>query len=642
MATDKNAEDELATRRLKGLLDYVEALVKLDERVATRLAQHKLADGSQFALHQHELAGLSAVRSDFFDEDGPIWLRIQRLQRTHPPRYEQPGGEWIEISNDPLRPPTINEVLHTRVSEAEHQRLLMAGEVRPEDCAPSLKEGTDSASLTVHFDIMLRLEDRPAIRVALDQYCAGAWAKWAETERPRRRAIAIYQRVFEIAQRLLQMGGTESVELIWGIGLSRWNKGGELIDLPMIECGVEIEIAETGNAEIAIRPRSGVSRVDLRPFERLAGPRFVQAEDAARRCLRSLEGPDSEGVSPFRPETYEPILKTCGSQLDPEGRYLPDHKTLAATEPVPEAEAGFLTVSDRCVIYARRRSNNSVLQDIDRLRQKVNGDDGKAPKVQGAARTLVLGPGDGIDETFKPLGNTLGGIDTSGLESAQPTDPDHGDLFFPKPFNDEQVEIIRRLENSDGLVVQGPPGTGKTHTIANIVSHMLATGRKVLVVSHGETALRVIQDQLPPGVRDLAISVTTSEREGMKQVEKAIGLMLGIVNAVDTNRAKQIQLIADLEARIVVNRKRSTLIDKELEGIAARHLTPLPGSKELPFAAAKRLMDDKGRFDWFADRPAKTFADSDVMRNEIDALLTARKAVKGDIKYIGEKLPTRG
>jgi superfamily II DNA or RNA helicase len=57
-------------------------------------------------------------------------------------------------------------------------------------------------------------------------------------------------------------------------------------------------------------------------------------------------------------------------------------------------------------------------------------------------------------------------------------------------------------------VVQGPPGTGKTHTIANIICRLLATGRRVLVVSHGETALRVIRDQLPDGVRDLTISIT--------------------------------------------------------------------------------------------------------------------------------------
>ena len=44
-----------------------------------------------------------------------------------------------------------------------------------------------------------------------------------------------------------------------------------------------------------------------------------------------------------------------------------------------------------------------------------------------------------------------------------------------------------------------------------------------------------MRDQLPEGVRDLTISVTTSEREGLKQVEKAIGVMLGIVNVVDGN-----------------------------------------------------------------------------------------------------------
>lgn len=108
VATDTIVEDALAARRFKGLLDYVEALVKLDERVATRLAQHKLADGSQFILHQHEFTGLAAVRGDLSDQDGPIWLRIQRLQRTNPPRYEEPGSEWMEISNDPCaRPPSM-------------------------------------------------------------------------------------------------------------------------------------------------------------------------------------------------------------------------------------------------------------------------------------------------------------------------------------------------------------------------------------------------------------------------------------------------------------------------------------------------------------------------------------------------------
>jgi len=79
----------------------------------------------------------------------------------------------------------------------------------------------------------------------------------------------------------------------------------------------------------------------------------------------------------------------------------------------------------------------------------------------------------------------------------------------------------------------------KPYTIRDIISHMLATGRRVLVVSHGETALRSFKINCQREYADLAISVTTSEREGMKQVEKAIGLMLGVVNTIDMNRSRR-------------------------------------------------------------------------------------------------------
>lgn len=615
--------------------------MKLDERVATRLGQHKLADGSQFVLHQHELAGLPGVKSDLTDNDGPIWLRVERLQRSAPPEIDAECAAWVDISNDPSRIPDVRETIHHRVPEAEQKRLVAEGKARAEDCARSLKLEQTDLSNGVFYDVTVRLEDHADIRASLEAYCAGPWARWSEQEKPRRRSIAVYQRLFEIAQRLLQSGGTESIELVWGIGLSRWKRSAEMIDLPMVECGVEIEIAETGNADITVRPRSGVFRVELRPFESLAGARFALAEDAALRCLRSLERPDSEGISPFRQESFEPILKICGSQLDPEGRYLPDQKVLPVAEPVPEADGEYLTISDRYVLYARRRSNNSVLRDIEKLKAAVSGENAAAAKIEGSTRTLVLGPSDGIDETFIPLADRIGTAGALQVEADDsPVDADQGDLFFPKPFNDEQVEIIRRLEKSDGLVVQGPPGTGKTHTIANIVSHMLATGRRVLVVSHGETALRVIQEQLPEGVRDLAISVTTSEREGLKQVEKTVGLMLGIVNTIDMNRGRQLKLIQDLETGIAANRKKLLDIDTQLAALAAPHLSPVPGSTQTPYEAAKRLTEIRVRHTWFTDRPTRVPDEAGVSRAEIDTLLAARKAVKDSLRYLSERLPS--
>jgi AAA domain len=566
---------------------------------------------------------------------------MQRLQRTAPPAVTKEIAEWIEVSNDPDRSPTIRDALHLRVLEAETNRLIAAKEARTEDCVRSIKVEKADGPDKRFFDVMLRLEDRPIVVEALETYCAGPWAKWAETEKPRRRSIAIYQRLFEIAQRLLQSGGSESIELVWGIGIARWNRQSEHIDIPMIERAVEIEIADLANADITVRPRAVSARVELRAFEKLAPATLALAEDAARRCLRTLETPDSEGVSPFRRETFEPILRICGSQLDPEGRYLPDQRQLPTTEPVPAAEGEYLTVSDRFVLFARRRSANSVLRDIEHLKASVMPEQGEPIKLDGAARTLVMGPPDGVDDIYQPLGDRLGAADAIALEfDEEPVDPVHGDLFFPKPFNNEQVAIIRRLEKSDGLVVQGPPGTGKTHTIANIISHMLATGRRVLVVSHGETALTVIREQLPDGVRDLAISVTTSEREGLKQVEKAIGLMLEVVNTIATNRSQQIKLIRQIEASIVANRKKLAAIDEELASIATRHLTPVPGSADKPYDAAERIISQRPRFTWFTDRPPVPFGRSDIGRGEIDAMSGMRKSVSADLKYIDEKLPS--
>jgi hypothetical protein len=93
-------EDKVAAKRLDGLLDYVEALVKLDERPATELAQYRLADGHRFILHQHECAGLPGITFDMRDTDGPIWLKVDRLQRTSPPEADEIIRPWIEISTD--------------------------------------------------------------------------------------------------------------------------------------------------------------------------------------------------------------------------------------------------------------------------------------------------------------------------------------------------------------------------------------------------------------------------------------------------------------------------------------------------------------------------------------------------------------
>ena len=73
------------------------------------------------------------------DEDGPVWLRMERLVRTRPPEPALEIAEWILVSQDADKVPEIKESLHRRVSMAERDALFAQNNVREGDAPPSLK-----------------------------------------------------------------------------------------------------------------------------------------------------------------------------------------------------------------------------------------------------------------------------------------------------------------------------------------------------------------------------------------------------------------------------------------------------------------------------------------------------------------------
>ncbi len=71
--------------------------------------------------------------------------------------------------------------------------------------------------------------------------------------------------------------------------------------------------------------------------------------------------------------------------------------------------------------------------------------------------------------------------------------------FFPTTplsLSDCQEEVIKKIENNDFLAVYGPPGTGKSQTIVNLVAHLIANGKTVLVASRMDKAVDVVSDRL--------------------------------------------------------------------------------------------------------------------------------------------------
>ena len=104
-------------------------------------------------------------------------------------------------------------------------------------------------------------------------------------------------------------------------------------------------------------------------------------------------------------------------------------------------------------------------------------------------------------------------------------EPWAAEILFPKPWNEEQMQIVNRLEREPCVLVKGPPGTGKSHTIANLICHLLARGDRVLVTAQAQKGLAVLRELLPGDVRDLSVTALGSSREDQRLLESVRGIL---------------------------------------------------------------------------------------------------------------------
>ena len=70
------------------------------------------------------------------------------------------------------------------------------------------------------------------------------------------------------------------------------------------------------------------------------------------------------------------------------------------------------------------------------------------------------------------------------------------DLFTPLPADSSQLAAVLASARGKDFVLIGPPGTGKSQTIANMIAHNIAEGRKVLFVSEKIAALNAVYRRL--------------------------------------------------------------------------------------------------------------------------------------------------
>lgn len=610
--------------RLASLIEFAMESARLKVSPASAVAQHKL-----FALYEEDVQGRLGLtlNGGGGTEDGEeIWLSVARLHETKPPvAVSAMLKPWLSMTQGPEREPTL-------LSSVLGSVLIASGTHKAN--APQGHPGAEQDNRQVDPVANIPLvgfAQEAIVRGLFDDFLNTPWRPWAEEEKKRRWTIKLYGDLFTLKQQLEGSIVESQIELVWGAGLGLWTSPQGIVSYPLVTRAAALSLNPFTQA-IEVRPVDADARPELDWYSSVDNVGVQEVEKAAKEFF----GKATTTFSPFDRGTFEVLLKSAVTHLDSNGVYWPN--AVPPDDRMRPKPNSNLCVTDTWVLFARPRNMSVLIQDLLSLKGEVENRKG-AEALPAAVKALVTAPSTGSESlglpSFRGVSATYGGGSDAAGGSAKPQD-----LYFPKPFNDEQVRIIQLLERYQGVVVQGPPGTGKTHTIANVICHYLANGKSVLVTSMKDPALGVLQDQLPAEIRPLAISLLATEPDGMKQFEHAIQKIAAGVQALD--KVAYASRIRQLDDSIDALHGKLARGDRAISDWAQKNLQriDLDGEEIDPQDAAREVVAATGKYEWIEDRldVGPTFAPQ-VSDADIVTLRAARRELGPDLVYLGASVP---
>ncbi|NRP28214.1 ATP-dependent RecD-like DNA helicase [Marinobacterium sp. xm-d-420] len=143
------------------------------------------------------------------------------------------------------------------------------------------------------------------------------------------------------------------------------------------------------------------------------------------------------------------------------------------------------------------------------------------------------------------------------------------EFFAPLNCDSSQMVAVAASALKQDFVLEGPPGTGKSETIANIICHNLALGRKVLFVAEKMAALQVVYRRM----EKIGLSHLCLELHSNKANKKSVLDQLGQAwtrreSASQTDWIKRAESLE--EVRVHLNEYVSELHKKHALGFSPR------------------------------------------------------------------------
>jgi len=228
---------------------------------------------------------------------------------------------------------------------------------------------------------------------------------------------------------------------------------------------------------------------------------------------------------------------------------------------------------------------------------------------------------DGEKNLPTALMRTVGVDPERDAREDEPTEP-----LLTAPANEEQVRALRRLAETGAVLVQGPPGTGKSHTIANLIGHLLAQDKTILVTSQASKALRVVRDKVAGPLQSLCVSLLDSDEDSNRELEESI---TGILNYLSQTT---VETLVEEIAAVAVERQQLAARHGELTArLEAAVVTEyggldLDGERVATSEVVRELIEARGQHDWL---PGPVHGDEPALSEEDVAELYRLRAEAG-------------
>ncbi|WP_017413647.1 AAA domain-containing protein [Clostridium tunisiense] len=298
---------------------------------------------------------------------------------------------------------------------------------------------------------------------------------------------------------------SESMEIIYGHGLLVGKFGNDLVVHPVFTTKMDLVFNEK-KSKFILKPYNNVTNIELDMLSNLeykdinsknGTTQLSNYNFSLENLVRTSDKVRIMGINPRQEEEIKKGIEeiTSALNLNTESEYFSVQSLLDL-----EGEGGVNIYNEPVIVFRRmdtRLWNVELTSMIDELE--------KGFTIPKTIEALITEEEVKVSQEEKDRWKDIG-----------------EDLLFPLPYNEEQKEIVKRLSENFGVVVQGPPGTGKSHTIVNLISHLLAHGKRVLVTSQTDRALKVLSDKIPEEIRSLCMSILGDDSRAMDSLDEAV------------------------------------------------------------------------------------------------------------------------